>query len=301
MFSQFLLPLALLSVLFTLASCGGSGGGSSNSGDTGVTADLNGIAEDGCSDVEEVEGFTGIWIMQLLTKAALTYGISQNDIDLSFLGEDPLQFVDIGLIVADNDETLNLSICETAGTAEMIREDDGLVLPSNFSDLTNGEDIIQEIIIVNDDTISVVADALSFKLDFKRTEIEDNDVCMVFGGMEKLARTKVACIDMPLFPEGNTKVDSQLTMAVVTGGVVYQIWMQLDGSIEVGTYDVASENVDVTVESSTITALYGVEMMQFVSGTITIIAEDEDHIEGSLNLVSSDGVIVQMEFNTVVY
>ncbi|MBL4868001.1 MAG: hypothetical protein JKY67_16655 [Pseudomonadales bacterium] len=126
---------------------------------------------------------------------------------------------------------------------------------------------------------------------------------MSFEGMAKLPRTRISCIDEPLFSEndaGEAEV-TELTMGVITGGEIYRIIMDFEGSVTQGTYDLAAGEVAVTISSPGLMAPFGTDTLTFESGTVTLTGKDSFRVKGKLDLVSTGGQKVVIDFYSRVF
>jgi len=323
MFSHFIFRIFLLSFLFTLTACGGGEAGDRNNQTGDDTSGLSGDASDNsvdntvdntnsddinneddvtvtnsneCSDAIEPEGLSGVWEMSSETALGLQAAALNPFNSLSF---DPDDFVDIGLFVFDNGESISLGLCETYPFSQLTRSGDELEVPDDFTLITESIEFIQGMTVQDDSTITVDIGLGILDLYFKKTDIDDNDVCLVIEGEEKLSRATITCIDEPLFPVDDD--NAELVMGIISGDMVYRLGLQLGDELDEGTFDLEDDGVSVVMSSLQANDVTSETIYNFVSGTITIIDIRSDGIEGALDLVTDDGTEVRMDFNSGIY
>ena len=271
-----------------LGSCGGGDGGGS---------------EPPCTSTEESEGLTGIWEIEPITKVFLE-GVAATLGDDAEL--DPSELINIGIMLFDGGDNLQMTFCETKGVTNLVRDGDSITSEEDVEDLTGGE-LFGDMTVLSDTRLEIDANIPGFgeyALVFVRSDGGQNDVCLRTENFERLPRSTVSCIDKPLYSLSETAGDArntQLTMAVVSGGEIYRIIMNFENTVAVGAYDVALGEVSVSVSSPAFDDLIEADSLAFDGGTVTLTEKTGSRVKGTLDLISTDGQKVLVDFNSSIY
>jgi len=272
-------------------------------------------SEGGCSDSASIGDITGVWNLDFITRLLANTLLSdlQDEVDDSV---DLSQLINVGLIIADNsgsdgEGVVTLGICQAPAAADLIRNGDQLVISGDLEDLAEGLESFGNITI--DDDESAISVDVGLKLKFHKRDQFDNEVCMVFDGMDKLPQSSITCIDeaFPPIASASDPEQSVFTLAVVNGEDIYHIVMEFGITIQVGAYSLGSQGVAVTIYSSALknAAGYGgFSTIEMDSGVINIIEKSANHVKGSLELVYSpdsgsedDDRNIYIDFNSRIY
>ncbi|MBL4795540.1 MAG: hypothetical protein JKY24_08595 [Pseudomonadales bacterium] len=88
----------------------------------------------------------------------------------------------------------------------------------------------------------------------------------------------------------------------MSSGGIYRIEMDLGETIEKNkSYLVASEAVSISIKSKAFESAFGSNTLEFDTGIITITRVDSGRIGGTLDLTSTEGNEVLIEFESRIY
>ncbi|MBV1881022.1 MAG: hypothetical protein KUG82_05275 [Pseudomonadales bacterium] len=272
---------------------------------TGIVDEDPATELDDCSDVDGVSGLTGVWTMDgfqktLLRGALLTIDeVSENNLD-------PTGLIDAGLLIMDEAASLGMAICEMEGGAlEVEKDEENGTLSQQLNELFVDDSLIGSVDIQSTSTIKVDINVLGDNfpsITFRKRSRESNNVCMNFVGTDKLARASVACIDKPIIALDGDEVNTKLNMAMIIDGSIYRVEMDLNRSIQAGTYTLGEpDGGSVVIISEALKETYTNGVVFFQSGTITIMEKGRNHVKGKLELTSTGGQDVNMDFYSKIY
>lgn len=254
-----------------------------------------------CSAEEEPEDLTGIWRLDAFTKLGLNGLISTGSSILDALGIDLSGYVNMGLMVSDRGDAVDIAICEAPLAMVLEKSGNNLVINAELSE--NSTEVSVLGVTVNEGGTAIGVDVgLPLNLNFtKAASFSLNDVCMSIQGMPALPRSSITCIDKPLIDFSNGVEDSVFTMLVKSGGDIFRIDMNLGETIEEKTYNVASDDVSISINSKAFVLPYGSNTLEFDTGFIIITHVDSGRIGATLELTSVEGKEVQIEFVSKIY
>ncbi|MBL4868000.1 MAG: hypothetical protein JKY67_16650 [Pseudomonadales bacterium] len=261
-------------------------------------------APDDCTATSPASGLTGTWTIDNAQKIVLRGGISLID---GLDGFDSSGLINASLILMDNVDTLGMTICELlVRPAELANSGDSELVARELNELFVGDTLIGSIDVRSNDVLAVDLNGLpdwAPTIIFRKRSRVGNSACMTIAGMGKFPAVTVSCIDKPMIKLEDGVANTELTMAVISGGHIYRIHMNLgNNTIQRGTYTVAPEGASVIISSVGLVDSFPPDGdINFDSGSITIIEKGRNHVKGSLELFFGGGQRFAMDFNSNIY